>query len=166
MKRSGQDRHVQLAATGADTLYATFLTEWLQRIEQPDLLALDRLFDGAVEKLQQWRREQRRLILATLRHSPEQLKWQLNRLGLAPLLDDVLVADHRGGAARKAEMVKEIISDPSTTLWIGDTELDIEAARLVGCRIFAVSSGLRAPEFLERARPDHIFSSLAEVSID
>src|SRR5690242_5488261 len=73
MKCERVDRRKQLAASGAEGIYDLFLQAWLERIEQPRYLELDRVQPGAVEKLAQWRDEGRTLALATMRQSDSAL---------------------------------------------------------------------------------------------
>lgn len=167
MKRDKQDRRQLLAASGADKIYDTFLTEWMNLIEQPDMLALDELQPGMPSKLLQWQEAEQRLILATMRRSPERLYEQLKQLGLDIYFKHIVVCDYRLGGAGKAENVKNAIPDlvPEDTLWIGDTEADIEAARILGAHVLAITSGLRTEEILLSLRPDFIYKDMAEIEL-
>src|SRR5690349_19782781 len=57
MKRSRIDRRAQLAASGAGAIYDLFLRAWLERIELPVYLALDRVQPGALARIARWRAE-------------------------------------------------------------------------------------------------------------
>src|SRR5437868_14565411 len=82
MKRNRVDRLQQLAATGASEIYDIFLQTWIEKIESPEMLLLDRVQEGAQEKLQQWRSDGITVVLATLRRHQDRVLAQLNRLGL------------------------------------------------------------------------------------
>ena len=166
-KRERVDRRRLLALSGAESLYDLFLARWLERIEQPEYLAYDALQPGALLKLDLWRAEGRRLVLATLRHNPEGLHNQLERLGLAPQFEHVVVCAHENGGVGKADEVRRVLThpDPGPCLWIGDTEIDIAAARSLGCPVWALGCGLRTPEFLSTLQPDYLSSEFNDVNL-
>lgn len=166
MKRRMADRREQLAASGAEALYDAFLAAWLERIESPEMLALDRVQPGAAEALRGWKAAGFRLVLATLRHSSEGVHAQLARLGLEGVFDPVVVCDHRLGGAGKARAVREALGepDPARLLWIGDTEADVEAARALGCPVVLVTCGLRDEQRVAALAPDRIVPDLAALA--
>ena len=167
MKRERKDRKQQLAVSGAEKIYDEFLMDWLELIEQPEMLMLDQLQPGVTAKLQQWQETGLRLFLATMRRYPERLYEQLRQLGLNIYFKHVVVCDYRVGGAGKAQNVKDAAPDlvPEDTLWIGDAEADIEAARILGMHVLAITSGLRTEEFLSSLRPDFIYKDMAEVEL-
>ncbi|MGB3206624.1 MAG: HAD hydrolase-like protein [Crinalium sp.] len=157
----------QLAASNATQIHADFVQAWLSEIEQPELLALDRLQPGVIEKLTQWRSQGLKLVLATLRRYPEHLDQQLANFHLDTLLNHVLVCEHRLGSFGKVQQVKNTIPDisPNHSLWIGDTEIDIEAAKLLGCPIWAVSCGIRTSSYLASLSPDFISLDFTQIDL-
>ncbi|MBA2441550.1 MAG: HAD family hydrolase [Rubrobacter sp.] len=168
MRRERVDRRQQLAVSGAGEVYESFLSEWLERIEHPDLLTLDRLQPNAVRRLTEWRAAGLRLVLATIRRYPDRLHEQLARLGLTPLLDHIAVCEHRLGGAGKAREVEHLVPGlrPEECLWIGDTELDVEAARALGCPVWAVTGGERTEAYLASLRPDFLSPDLQSVDLE
>lgn len=167
MKRERVNRRGQLAASGAESIYEQFLQRWLELIEQPQFLELDRLQPGTIDKLQQWRNLGIQLVLVTLRSYPERLHNQLVALGLNPLLDYVLPCNHQLGAKGKFSQVRKTVSQlsPENSIWIGDTEVDVEAARLLGCPIWAVTCGLRTESYLASLSPDFLSPDLASINL-
>jgi phosphoglycolate phosphatase len=167
LKRDRHDRREQLARSGAESIYDRFLAEWLERIEHPASLRLDGVQPGAAARLAEWKEDGRRILLATLRQHPENVRTQLNELGLAGYFEGIAVADYRLGSAGKVELLRRVAGalDPATTLWIGDTEVDVSAARSLGCPVCAVSSGLRTAEFLKSLAPDFLHDRLADVEL-
>lgn len=102
MKRARKNRREQLAATGADSLYGVFLTRWSERIQQPDLLKLDRLQPGVLSVLDAWSARGARMILATMRRDKHGLDAQLRQCELAHRFSSVLRCDHaRGGVGKR-----------------------------------------------------------------
>lgn len=167
MKRVRADRHKQLAKSGADEMYDKFLEFWMERIEEKKYLEMDLLQAGAVQKMQEWKSSGLRLSLVTMRNNRENLFWQLTTLGLLPLFDDVIiVGNSEGDGSGKADAVRTLTLETGSDalLWIGDTEVDIKAARLAGVRICAVSCGLRTADYLATLKPDFIVPDLNAVN--
>jgi phosphoglycolate phosphatase len=167
MKRQQRDRRAQLAASGAGAIYDVFLRRWLETIETPPLLALDRLQEGALDKLAGWQGQGVRLVLATQRHDAGSLRGQLTDFGLAPYFRHVVVCDHAEGGAGKARRVREVLGERpgESRLWVGDTEVDVEAARALGCPVWAVSCGLRTAAYLRSLAPHYLSESLSDVEL-
>lgn len=167
MKRQRADRHKQLAVSGADNIYDEFLSSWLSRIEDKEYLQLDRLQTGAVEKISEWKASGIILILITMRNNKNNLFWQLGLFELLPLFDRVVAVGNTEAAGDKAVAVMSYVDavDRGSILWIGDTETDINAARLIGVKVCAVSAGLRTPEYLAELKPDFIVSDLSQIEL-
>lgn len=168
MKRARAGRRAQLAASGAGDLYEEFSRAWLEQIELPELLALDRLQPGVTAKLREWRDLGIRLILATMRRYPERLEGQLVSLGIRAYFGHVVACEHRSGGVGKARMVRATVGglDPERCLWVGDTEADVEAARVFGCPVWAVTGGLRTRSYLSSLSPDFLGPDLGSVNLE
>lgn len=167
MKRDRMDLRQQLSASGAEAIYSDFKRSWLELIEQPEMLDLDRVQPGAKQKLVEWREQGLSLALVTLRRHPERLHAQLAHLGLTFLFDYILVSDHSKGGVGKAEKVKQTLAEQPATalLWIGDTEVDVEAARWLGCPVWAVSCGVRTERYLASLAPDFLSRDITSVDL-
>lgn len=167
MKLERADRRQQLAASGAEAIHEDFLPAWLDRIERPEFLALDRLQPRVIEKLQEWRDQEVRLVLATMRRYPERLYKQLSHLGLDVFLDHVVACEHRLGGAGKAQRVKDTVANlhPEHCLWVGDTEFDVEAAQALGCLVCAITSGERTESYLASLSPDFLSRDLRSIDL-
>ncbi len=158
--------HAELVASGAEVISERFSHAWLEQIEQPDLLALDRLQPGVAGKLREWRDRGVRLVLATMRCHRKHLDEQLDHLGLSQFLDCVVLCEYRSGGSGKAQKVVDEVPNlrPEHCLWIGDTEFDVEAARALGCPVWVITTGERSESFLAALSPD--FSSPGLGSVD
>ena len=168
MKRQGICLRDQLAATNSDRIYESFKAKWLNRIEASNLLELDALQPGVVETLDGWQATGHvRLVLATMRQSEAGVMRQLERFGLASIWDAVLVCPPQSGAAGKCATVREALgaSDRCACLWIGDTEVDVHAARGLGCPVWAVSCGVRNHAFLTSLLPDRLSTGISKVDV-
>jgi phosphoglycolate phosphatase len=151
LKRTGADRLVQLAASGAESIYDQFLEGWLGLIETPELLSLDRLQPGVLDVLDRWRDAGLYLVLATHRRDPVALRDQLLSLGLGSRLDRVLPSPPGGGAQGKAAAVTDALRGEAARVcaWIGDTPVDHAAARILGCAAWIVTCGVRDASVFE-----------------
>jgi phosphoglycolate phosphatase-like HAD superfamily hydrolase len=74
-----------------------------------------------------------------------------------PLFDHVVAVRSAESGSGKAEAVRDIIAldDYETALWIGDTEIDIIAARQLGVKVCVVECGLRTAEYLATFAPEY-----------
>lgn len=166
MKRDHCDLYEQLKVSNADGLQDQFMKLWLERIESRKYLRMDRLQPGATEKLRRWRGQGIRLVLATMRNNSKNLRWQLRSFRISDLFDQVVVVGGHDGS-KKAEAVRQQVEPSSSnTIWIGDTEADIDAARQIGVRVIAVASGLRSEEYLRSLKPDHVVPDLQAVNLE
>lgn len=156
MKRNRMDFRQLLALSHAADLCDEFLSAWSQRIEIKEYLAMDMLQNRAKEILGDWKRSGMRLLLATMRTHPDTLHWQLGELGIAHFLDEVIVAGGNQDGFGKAAGVKPHIDKKrlDEVVWIGDTEADVHAARLLKVKICALSCGLRNEAYLSSMLPD------------
>lgn len=161
MKRNRVNRRDLLALSDAASFYDEFLEAWIDRIETRKYLQLDLLQNHVIELLSEWKTEKRRLILATMRKSPLNLTWQLEQLKIDRFFDDVVVVSGGREAENKASEVKpRLRGNPADVIWIGDTEIDIVAARKLGMKVCALTCGLRTREFLSTLSPDQIEEDL------
>jgi phosphoglycolate phosphatase len=154
-----------LSLSQAESFFKNFEKYWEERIESPEFLAFDRLQPKVLEKLKDWRASGHRLVLASLRQNPDRLREQLNGSGLLEYFQAICVTRSEQGAIGKAEAVKKKITslDVREMFWIGDTEVDIDAARSIGCPIWALTCGLRSLDFLFRLKPDYLSDTIGAV---
>ena len=168
MKRARKSRREQLGVSGAESIYETFLDEWLRNIEKPEYLALDRVQDGAIEQLQAWHEQGIAVVLVTMRSSWGALMSQLETTGLLPWFASVVVCEHANSGKGKALALLREFPDiaPVSCLWIGDTEADCEAARFLGCPVCLLMCGLRERDYLASLEPDFLHENLTELELE
>lgn len=163
LKRAGANRRVLLNRSGADGIYSLYMREWLELIESPAALSLDLIQDGATECLVNWRVSGMRIALVTMRRHENAVIEQLNRLGLISLLDEVIVCgrgDKKSDAVARADSIEATWGE---TLWIGDTEVDYEAALALGCEIVLVENGLRSRSYLRNLAGARLVPSISAI---
>lgn len=158
MKRDRIDRLTLLAMSEAGLFHDDFLRLWRQRIEAWKYLESDRLWHGVSEILAEWKQSGLRLILATMRNNSRNLCRQLELLGIRDFMDELAIVGNPEGGTTKAAAVAPLLGDgdPGQAIWIGDTEVDISAARELGVRVCAVSCGLRNSTYLGTLSPDFL----------
>lgn len=164
LKRASVGTAQLLSASGAGGAEEVFARLWRDRIEDDDHLELDSLQEGIKQTLRDWRRASRRVVIATLRQHASRARHQVRRLGIAEYCDGVLVSSYGDGSAGKAAAVHDVLPHvDQETLWIGDTEVDVNAARTLGCRAIAVACGIRDTTRLRAAKPDAIIGGVADL---
>lgn len=125
-----------------------------------------RVYEGVIETLKHLRAQLIRTAVAS--NKPHTVAVQVvAQLGLAEYFDYV-----RGETAeikRKPapDVLLRIMDDagvsPQYTLMVGDTEIDIEAARAAGVRVAAVSYGQHSAQRLQQSIPDYLLHSMPEL---
>lgn len=145
LKRNKIDRTVLLAKTKFGGSYEDYLKRWLELIESQEMLMYDELSIDNRQALVKLKEYTKQLILVTLRHNRENLFWQLEKLGIKQLFEDIIVVD--GTICKnKYEAVKQM--KPTQAIVIGDTEEDEMLSEKLGAEFIAVISGLRDKNYL------------------
>jgi len=81
----------------------------------------------------------------------------------------LLVMGRRDGIAHKPSpeplqmICKELNVFPSSTIMVGDTELDIRCGKAAGAKTCAANYGYRTEEFLLKEEPDFLINSIEEI---
>lgn len=144
-KRQGSSTAEALQALHLPTTVTkAILRVWLESIEEPQWLALDTVFPEAWVGLETMRRLGWELILISARRSPHWVWHQLDRLGLKPFLNEVIIVRPEEARARKCIAMQKT----RCAAYVGDTESDAEAAKQAGIPFFGVTGGQRSGEFL------------------
>ena len=119
---------------------------------------------GAAEAVAAWKAAGHRLVVVTLRRDARAAREQLERLRLTALLERFVVCDPELGSAGKAAAARLDVgrADPEDCAWIGDTEVDAEAAAALGCsKLYLVSCGIRNARYLRSLRAGEVVRDLA-----
>jgi phosphoglycolate phosphatase len=139
-----------------------FDRRFVERIEAPDRLALDRLLPGVEATLAALRRRGDRLILLSLRRSPAAFQRQVAGLGIAGAFERAC----SGRAAADPGLAKvhlvELVGFAAAVV-VGDTEADILAARSLGLASVGVTTGLRNGSYLRRIGAGTVVDRIALV---
>ena len=85
-----------------------------------------------------------------------------------PYFSSIIVCDHaEGGVGKALKVLYEVPKiKSSSSLWVGDTEADLEGARHLNCPSWLVSNGLRTSEFLDSLKPNFLSESIIDVDLN
>jgi phosphoglycolate phosphatase len=158
MKRNKVNRRTLLECSDALPLYDEFVATWIRRIETREYLKFDKLQNNVINILSNWKEQGIRLLVATMRNNPSNLAWQLDTLNLRRFFDDVVVVGNGQNGANKAADVRPKLMGRriDRVVWVGDTEVDVAAARELGVGVCALTCGLRTRDYLLTLSPDSI----------
>lgn len=140
-----------------------YLARWLAWIEAPEWLRRDTLVPGARECLEALGRSGP-LYLVTLRRQPLALETQLEALGLRSYFRGVFSGwvDADEAPRLKASWMRPL-AVPGSSVIVGDSEVDMQAAALLGIRRVAVAYGIREPLLLQESGAEEIIHCLTEL---
>lgn len=158
-KRTRCSARVILGPDPSEEQLQDYLAAWTARIEDDRLLDLDRLQPDALLALERLRVIPR-LVLVTMRSNASGVKRTLARLGLVRRVDHIEIVAHTKGTKVDAFARLGTAHSPASTVVVGDTEVDIEAAHALKFRVVATTNGIRDREELERLSPWWIVDSL------
>jgi phosphoglycolate phosphatase len=120
----------------------------------------DKIFNGIDKSIKKF--FDRKINLFIVSSDPGILLEQINLFGLSGLFKEVIYKVHD-----KTEPVKELVKkyelNLEETVFIGDTNHEIEAGKSVGIKTGAVTWGTFNEEKLKSYKPDYIFHDLIEL---
>ncbi|PXW94515.1 phosphoglycolate phosphatase [Sphaerotilus hippei] len=126
-----------------------------------------RVYAGAHEALAGLRQAGLRLACVTNKEHRFALR-VLQATGLAERLDVVIGGDtlarHKPDPLPLRQVMAQFGAEPHQTAHVGDSSIDVEAARAAGVQAWAVPWGYNAGQPIEAAGPHRIFHSLPEVA--
>lgn len=137
-----------------------FINEWISKIEGIDYLKYDKLKPNVKKTLIYFKTYGFKVMLVTMRRNKENLISQLTDLNIIDCFDEVFCCETEKYS--KYEMVKNIKYD--NAVFIGDTEDDINTARLLNIKSIAILNGLREIRFLKEA--NYFFDEIEDISIE
>lgn len=137
-----------------------FKKEWLRRVEEPALLAIDTPFPGVLDFLRR-AAESHDLYIVTARQHPDLAREQIAALGMAAYVEDIVVTRQ---LSDKADAVRQRIAVRPSDRMVGDTGEDIRAGKALGVRTAAVLTGVLSAARLEEYGPDLIVQTVCELA--
>ena len=131
-----------------------------------DFIDSSKFYDGVEEILQYLKEKNLKIALLTTK-GQDQAEKILTHFKIDKYFDEIM--GRRPGIAHKPspEPLKLICNtlkvDPSKTLMIGDSELDVQCGKNAGAKTCAVSYGYRTKELLQKEHPDYLIDNLSEL---
>lgn len=141
-----------------------FMEDFTKRIEDPVMLALDTLFTHSMSVLTELKKTHE-LILVSLRRNPQNLRTQLDQLGITKFFAHILSghsATKEGLLTKKAAVIQEL-GPVGEACIVGDTEADVSAGKQLAITSIAVTTGIRSESFLSHLEPDYVSGSINQV---
>jgi len=130
-----------------------------------DFIDLSRLYPGVEEILNHLKKNKIKISLLTTKVQ-EQAEKILDHVNLRSSFDYVMGRrdriTHKPSPEPLLLICKELEVEPSATLMVGDTELDIQCGKNAGAQTCGVLFGYRTREQIEKEKPEYIISSLNE----
>jgi phosphoglycolate phosphatase len=158
-KRAGATTRQALESVGVGAQAAAEAAAvWLDRIEDDEALALDELQPGATEALAASRAAGFPPFVLTARRRTDAVRRQVDRLGLAEALEDLVVVRPDRARGEKAR----VLEARRPVAFVGDTESDAAAAADAGVPFAAVGTGQRDAAFLRAHGADVVYDGVAE----
>lgn len=137
--------------------FDAFNRAWLDRIESPEMLALDTLYPNAAAVLRTLKKSHSLYVL-TARQSKDNLIKELTDLGIIDAFNAVLLTEHKWS---KEDLIGQ--THVSEGILIGDTGYDIQTAKACGLKSVAITHGFLSADVLRSYEPDKIIHSLSDI---
>ena len=130
-KADGHSTKAWLALAGfAPEVCNETAAAWREGIEKPEYLAMDRPYPDTLDFLRWLRASGRRCVLISARQNADALRKTLDRCGILPLVEELLVVPPVQAEQRKAALLRPRIAPGDAML--GDTEVDKNCAETLG----------------------------------
>jgi phosphoglycolate phosphatase len=166
LKRNRVPENEILSKTGAEEIYLWYRDERIRVIEMDDYLKFDHLTSHAKNILEMLS-SSHALILVTLRTYKEQLFKELDGFDITKYFKLILNAPANSSPKWKIkyDLIIKYHGNPGiNSLFIGDTETDIQAGKNLGIKTIAVLNGIRSEEILRETNPDKIIREIGELN--
>lgn len=135
-------------------------------VERAEALSKDRLLDSAVDFVKRCPN----IYLVTFRRHLAMLLVQLDKWGIRDEFTAIRCGNSKTkwSAKDKAALIPEEWIDPDDkeTWWIGDSEIDMEAAKILGIKGCAVISGLRGEQFMRGQPYNRIIAHVGQFPLE
>lgn len=141
--------------------------KWLKWIEDTEALKLDKVFSYVKEVLFELKNRYN-LTLVTLRRNPQNALNEVKKLGLDKYFKDihVVIPNNKYPHILKYKKIISSGNFDNNSILVGDTEVDILAARKLGIKSVAVLSGIRNKKTIFETKPDYIIHDIRGLLTD
>ena len=136
-----------------------FEKKWMEQIELPEWLGLDKPFAGVTGFLNELKTNNS-LYVVTARQFENETLQQIDGFGWTGVFEKILIT---GQKEEKINLIRKAM-DPDPTDWmVGDTGKDIQAGKALGIRTAAVLSGFLNEKSLLPYDPDVIVNHVTDL---
>lgn len=141
-----------------------FLRGWMRYIEMKRYLVLDKI-KPHTKKILNSLRKKYTLYLISLRQSKKNLYWQAKKFKVEKYFEKVIHCRHTFDKPwrEKARLIKENLAPGEDAFIVGDTEVDIRAAKLARIKSVGMTNGIRTKEILLKENPDFLATGIDEL---
>ena len=144
----------------SEEAFYSFERMWMENIELPEWLALDKPFEGVTNYLRELKTKHS-LYLVTARQFEDIATQQINQSGWKGIFKKILVTRNK---MDKYNLVKAAVKISGEDWFVGDTGKDIQTGKRLGINTAAVLSGFLNKNKLEEYNPDLIVDSIKELN--
>ena len=138
-----------------------FEIEWQKYIESDEYLKFDKVFPYTENVLSNLKNRGVILHLITARQNKQALNKQLSQLQISEYFTNIFVTE---SIKSKAQLILESkVKLSMNDLFVGDTGIDINTAKLINIKSIAVLSGFRNKSILEQYNPDYIENDIKTI---
>ena len=104
-----------------------------------------------------------RILLITLRQKRQQLINQLDNLGISDWFENIITVEYNDNNPKrhllKVDSILQLYTNNISGIFVGDTETDMRAGKILGLKTIAVTYGIRSAEHLTQEKPDIMLNS-------
>jgi|SRR6185437_15162466 len=143
----------------SEEAFTSFEKIWMERIELPEWLALDKPFNGITNYLKELKNKHS-LYIITARQLEDLAIEQINQIGWKGLFEKILVT---GKKMEKYDLIKASVKVSNEDWFVGDTGKDIQIGKKLDINTVAVLSGFLNRDKLEEYNPDLIVDNVNEL---
>ena len=168
-KKRGKEPLSQILNLSSDDLkISIYKKRWLEEIERNTSMAWDEVHPFALGVLQ-YLKKKYQLHLITLRRNKKNTLEQIEKFQLNRYFEERIYIIQQNGMSPhilKHEVIQATGATQEGSIFIGDTEVDILAAKLSGILSVGVLSGIRNKKMMERIGPDFIVEDIRGLTRD
>lgn len=143
----------------SDEAFSSFEKIWMENIELPEWLALDKPFDGITNYLRELKIKHS-LYIVTARQFEDVAIQQINQNGWKGIFEKILVTCKK---MEKYDLIKSAVEVSNEDWFVGDTGKDIQIGKQLGINTAAVLSGFLNRDRLVEYNPDLIVYNANEL---
>lgn len=163
-KRAQKALHNLLETYEDSPIIKAYQVKWQQQIEEKNALLFDEVFPYVKNVLKELC-ERYNLILVTLRKQHDAVIDEIRTKTLDKYFKNIIVVqpDRNPPDMLKYQAIISLPNIDEHSIFIGDTEVDINAAKMLRIKSIGVLSGIRNAAIMKQLNPDYIINDIREL---